>query len=247
MTKNTEKMPSLNRDIGIVLPVFNSYCTLVVSAVNGQNISISPSRTEQRRYDFPPSANRPNMHLSDVFLSILLGLPSISPAFLANAQQGPADTRARHLFEVFAADDTGGHSYAPYNVTCPTNLTWIRPADSLGKVEKDYLTARNPQIKSAWSTRTSNLNLTAPPRTPVVAIALSGGGYRAMISGSGQAFLQNNTKGSAGDILALSTYVGGLSGGSWAVSSFFANDGLSADELAQNVRTLFTGACGHIF
>jgi hypothetical protein len=173
------------------------------------------------------------MHLSGVLLSVLLILTGVQPIVPAKTLERYADIYARQI-----GPNNGGHGYAPYNATCPADLTWIRPADSLGKVEKEYLAARDPLVKSAWSSRISSLNLTAPPRTPVVAIALSGGGYRAMISGSGQAFLQNNTKGSAGDILALSTYVGGLSGGSWAVSSFFANDGLSADQLAQNVRVV---------
>jgi hypothetical protein len=43
----------------------------------------------------------------------------------------------------------------------------------------------------------------------------------------------------------LSTYVGGLSGGSWAVSSFFANDGMSADQLAENVSTRSYAWCRH--
>ena len=56
-----------------------------------------------------------------------------------------------------------------------------------------------------------------------------------MISGSGQAFQPNSTSGSVGDILGLSTYVSGLSGGSWAVGTYFANDGQNPDQLAQNV------------
>ena len=179
------------------------------------------------------------MHPSRAFLAVLLLITVIPPAVPAKNERD-ATAHARQL----RPDNTGGHGYAPYNATCPTDLTWIRPADSLGEVEKDYLATRDPLVKAAWSSRISSLNLTAPPRTPVVAIALSGGGYRAMISGSGQAFLQNNTKGSAGDILALSAYVGGLSGGSWAVSSFFANDGLSADQLAQNVSTRASGNVG---
>jgi hypothetical protein len=89
------------------------------------------------------------------------------PAVPAKTLKRHVDRHARQL----AGDDTGGHSYAPYNATCPPDLTWIRPADSLGKVEKDYLAARDPLVKSAWSSRISSVNLTAPSRTPVVVIA----------------------------------------------------------------------------
>jgi len=58
-----------------------------------------------------------------------------------------------------------------------------------------------------------------------------------MIHGSGQAFLQNTTEGSVGDVLGLSTYVGGLSGGSWAISSWLANDGAQPDYLVRNVSS----------
>lgn len=76
------------------------------------------------------------------------------------------------------------------------------------------------------------------PRTPVVALALSGGGYRAMVSGSGMAFQQNNSAESVGDLVGISTYVSGLSGGSWALSSFYANNGMQPSDLAKNVSIL---------
>ncbi|KAJ9104240.1 hypothetical protein QFC19_004057 [Naganishia cerealis] len=136
---------------------------------------------------------------------------------------------------IFGGDSNDSNGYAPYNVTCPTDVTWARNATSIGTVEQDYINQRATQLSSAWSTQTSNVGLQAPPRTPVVAMALSGGGYRAMISGSGMAFQPNTTTGSVGDILGLSTYVSGLSGGSWAVGTFFANNGENPDQLAQNV------------
>jgi hypothetical protein len=56
-----------------------------------------------------------------------------------------------------------------------------------------------------------------------------------MISGSGQAFAVNDTQGSVGDVAALATYVGGLSGGSWAVASWLANDGVRPETLVREV------------
>lgn len=136
---------------------------------------------------------------------------------------------------IFGNDDDDAHGYAPYNVTCPSDVTWVRKADAIGKVESDYLQEREQQLQDAWKKQTSDLGMDMPKRTPKVAMALSGGGYRAMIHGAGQAFLPNNTKGSVGDILGMSSYVGGLSGGSWAVSTFLANNAASPDFLARNV------------
>lgn len=141
------------------------------------------------------------------------------------------------LGDIFGSDSDEPAGYAPYNVTCPS-ITWNRPADSLSQVETDYLSQRQPALDSAWQSRTQSQGLTMPSRTPRVAMALSGGGYRAMIHGSGQAFLSNDTEGSAGDVLGLSSYVGGLSGGSWAISSWLANDGAQPDYLARSVSLL---------
>jgi lysophospholipase len=133
-------------------------------------------------------------------------------------------------------------SYTPYVSPCPgDDFEWIRPADSLSSSEKKYLEARRPKLQASWDERMKMAELSNPlPRLPVVAMALSGGGYRAFTSGSGMAFQQNNTAGSAGDILALSSYVAGLSGGSWALTSFYANNGLSPDQLAKTVCNLPT-------
>lgn len=127
-------------------------------------------------------------------------------------------------------------AYSPYRSQCPgDDFQWIRPADSLSQSEKDYLEKRRPKLEASWAQRMEAVGLEAPPRLPVVAMALSGGGYRAMISGSGMAFQQNTTAGSVGDILSLSSYISGLSGGSWAIATHYANNGRAPDDLAKNV------------
>jgi lysophospholipase len=65
---------------------------------------------------------------------------------------------------------------------------------------------------------------------PNIAIAASGGGYRAMLNGGGivAAFdsrTPNSTSpGQLGGLLQSSTYLSGLSGGSWLVGSLYANN-----------------------
>ena len=132
-------------------------------------------------------------------------------------------------------------SYSPYDdkSKCPgDDFQWIRPADSLSPGEQEYLAKRRPLLQKAWDKRMKDVGLKTPlpkGRLPIVAMALSGGGYRAMISGSGMAFQRNDTKGSVGDILAVSSYMAGLSGGSWAVASYITNNGRSPVDLANNV------------
>jgi lysophospholipase len=92
---------------------------------------------------------------------------------------------------------------------------------------------------------------------PNIGIGLSGGGYRAMLNGAGvvQAFdnrTPNSTAaGQLGGLLQASTYLAGLSGGSWMVSSLYANnftsvsnilgDNIDGSDLWQLGNTIFAG------
>lgn len=65
---------------------------------------------------------------------------------------------------------------------------------------------------------------------PNVAIAFSGGGYRAMTNGAGAlAAFDSRTpsatgSGQLGGLLQASTYIAGLSGGGWLVGSVYTNN-----------------------
>jgi Lysophospholipase catalytic domain. len=62
----------------------------------------------------------------------------------------------------------------------------------------------------------------------IIAIAISGGGYRAMLAGGGVmcAFDERtpNSTDNLGGLLQATSYIGGISGGSWLVMSSFVND-----------------------
>lgn len=72
---------------------------------------------------------------------------------------------------------------------------------------------------------------------PVIAVAASGGGYRALMNGAGAiAAFDNRTRGAndaggLGGLLQSSTYVAGLSGGSWLVGSLYVNNFTSVQSL----------------
>ena len=65
---------------------------------------------------------------------------------------------------------------------------------------------------------------------PNIAIAVSGGGYRACMNGGGavQAFdsreVNSTAAGHLGGLLQSATYLAGLSGGGWLVGSIFVNN-----------------------
>jgi lysophospholipase len=77
-------------------------------------------------------------------------------------------------------------------------------------------------------------NITALPN---VAIAFSGGGYRALLNGAGAlAAFDNRTPGSTGNghlggLLQASTYASALSGGGWMLGSIYANNFTSVSDI----------------
>lgn len=94
---------------------------------------------------------------------------------------------------------------------------------------------------------------------PNIGIAASGGGYRALTNAAGaiKAFdsrTSNSTvPGQLGGLLQASTYVAGLSGGSWLVGSVFVNNFSTIDSLQagdggnvwQFDNSIFEGPDGH--
>jgi lysophospholipase len=77
-------------------------------------------------------------------------------------------------------------------------------------------------------------NVTALPN---VAIAFSGGGYRAMTNGAGglAAFdsrtANSTSAGHIGGLLQAATYIAGLSGGGWLVGSIYSNNFTSVQRI----------------
>ncbi|KAE8344174.1 hypothetical protein BDV24DRAFT_127530 [Aspergillus arachidicola] len=134
--------------------------------------------------------------------------------------------------------------YVPSNVSCPANRPTVRSASSgLSSNETSWLKTRREKTQSAMkdffnhvtikdfdavqyldnhSSNTSNL--------PNIGIAVSGGGYRALMNGAGaiKAFdsrTENSTAtGQLGGLLQSATYLAGLSGGGWLVGSIYINN-----------------------
>ena len=115
-----------------------------------------------------------------------------------------------------AAAAAPGSLYAPISVACPSNGSINRAGPALSTSETAYVASRKPKADkalAAWikqvdpSFNTSSL--------PVLGVALSGGGYRAMLSGAGvvQAFDARDSKAKVAGILQGTTYIGALSGG----------------------------------
>lgn len=203
-------------------------------------------------------------HLDDASISRISRLPRserielaehllrIRTAYEYEKQQGRLGKRA-----------SPSGSYAPANMPCPATTSqqgpgFIRPAKTkqLAANESDYISKHRSNTQSDWTTWLSNsakLNADLPggasnytsstDRLPRLGFALSGGGLRAMLVGSGtlQGFDGRNATANqrgTGGLLQLAEYVAGLSGGSWATASLAMNDWATTQSLKDNIWDL---------
>ncbi|KAL8283927.1 hypothetical protein RQP46_005359 [Phenoliferia psychrophenolica] len=134
-------------------------------------------------------------------------------------------------------------SYAPREVVCPVGLN-VRQTTATGPLnpaEAAYIAARTAQSKMLWSTYLAGAGLTnfelkkfIPKGTPVagstlpnIAVSVSGGGFRAMLTGGGilsglDSRVATAVEAGTGGLLQLANYAVGLSGGGWCLGSWAA-------------------------
>lgn len=149
-----------------------------------------------------------------------------------------------------AAPEGPSGDYAPATVDCPRQKPTIRGASTLSDSEQEWLRSRRPKtlepmmeflrnsgltdFDAAGFVNTHSRNFSMVPN---IGIAVSGGGYRALMNGAG--FLAaadartpgSTDRGGLGNLLQATTYLSGLSGGGWLVGSMFANNFSSVVQL----------------
>lgn len=146
-----------------------------------------------------------------------------------------------------AAQSAAAVAYAPTVQACPRGTTLVRQVGSnaqrqtLSAGEAAYVSARQKVVADAWKEYLGNVQthskVVLPPYVddilqgergqdalPKLGIATSGGGYRAAIFGTGimnalDGRNQTSVKAGTGGVLQTATYLSGLSGGAWLVSS----------------------------
>ncbi|KAI0909189.1 lysophospholipase [Ustulina deusta] len=171
------------------------------------------------------------------FLPTALGAPSEAvPNVLSR------DVLARELLRRASPNSPSG-DYAPATVDCPSQKPTIRDAATLSPSETAWLKKRrantiDPMVAFFKLANISDFDAVSYVQSnannfsvvPNVGIAVSGGGYRALMNGAGFiAAADARTPGSTvaggiGNLLQASTYLAGLSGGGWLVGSIFANN-----------------------
>jgi lysophospholipase len=142
------------------------------------------------------------------------------------------------------ARSAASDAYTPIPASCPATL--VRSASSgpsyLSPQEVEYISGRQSVLPGAWSTYLANVNAHASAHDVhlpdyvqqllggkqvadgmTLGVAVSGGGYRAAITGGGilnALDARNSTSAQAGTggLLQGASYISGLSGGSWLIS-----------------------------
>lgn len=152
-------------------------------------------------------------------------------------------------FSFFSSSSSGDDDspYKPRNVTCPTG-TLVRKAGNISDDERDYVSQRqeitNKNLIDFLDKRANISDFDAKKfveslskdHNITIGLAFSGGGYRAMLNGAGQILGLDKEYDQAADrglggLLQSSTYLTGLSGGSWLVGTLVLNDWISVADI----------------
>ncbi|KAJ6440134.1 lysophospholipase precursor [Purpureocillium lavendulum] len=165
----------------------------------------------------------------------------------------------QHVGNEIRAAPVAPDGYAPASVPCPSPRPTIRAATALSNQEQDWLPLRGNETAPALQSLLGRLNISgfdadtyiknviddvqggnASAQVPRIAIAVSGGGYRALMNGAGAlAAFDNRTtnatsKGQLGGLLQATTYLSGLSGGSWLVGSLYVQNFTSVESIVSS-------------
>ncbi|KAK2697191.1 hypothetical protein QWA68_003641 [Fusarium oxysporum] len=177
-------------------------------------------------------------------LNLVAAAPSIDDAFVAisNSDFSPRSVSKR-------GTPQAPNGYVPSKVDCPSTRPTIRNGSSISSMERDWIPKRRNETISPIRTLLKRLAIpgfdseeylkdaeTDPTALPNIGIAISGGGYRAMLCGAGALAAWDirsdgsDKDGNLGGLLQSATYLSGLSGGGWLVGSLMMNNFTSVQE-----------------
>ncbi|KZF26182.1 lysophospholipase Plb1 [Xylona heveae TC161] len=178
-----------------------------------------------------------------IYYGLSLLLTWVFLVVVAQDRQGLEIDTAFAIEAVKRAFPDAPNNYVPAAVNCPSTRPAVRGAKTLSPEEQSWLEKRRNNTIDPMKDLLGRLNITGfdinswfaahgtnASTLPNIGLAFSGGGYRALMNGAGAiaAFdsrTNNSTSsGHLGGLLQASTYVAGLSGGSWLVGSIFTNN-----------------------
>ncbi|ESZ91087.1 lysophospholipase precursor [Sclerotinia borealis F-4128] len=149
-----------------------------------------------------------------------------------------------------ALPDSPTGSYTPGAVDCPDTRPTIREASGLSANETSWLELRRNNTIQPMISFLERMNISGFDATsyinkvsgnastlPNIGIAVSGGGYRALMNGAGfvaaadDRTSNSTNSGQIGGLLQATTYLAGLSGGGWLVGSIYTNNFSTVENL----------------
>ncbi|KAK1529246.1 lysophospholipase [Colletotrichum costaricense] len=187
--------------------------------------------------------------------SLLVVAAAVAPVWAVDPVKPMAAGLIMEALDPRALPNSPSGGYAPAIVDCPSARPTIRSASALSPNETAWLPLRrNATVEPMreFLTRVSIPNFDAgayidrvsssSSQLPNIALAVSGGGYRALMNGAG--FLaaadsrtpNSTSSGQIGGLLQSATYVAGLSGGGWLVGSIFTNNFSSVVDLQRGSK-----------
>lgn len=180
------------------------------------------------------------MHFVNLYslLSILFVTISIIEANVLPVQNARA---------IEALDRRAPSDYAPKRAQCPSQTLSRSSKSGISAGEKAYVSARQPIAQAAFSQWVNSLNAgfgnVDGSSAPVLSMASSGGGFRAMLTGGGVHQALDSREQNASKLKGLYQsfiYESGLSGGSWLLGSIIGNNWPTVTQIKQDIwyRTL---------
>ncbi|KPM45192.1 Lysophospholipase 1 [Neonectria ditissima] len=181
-----------------------------------------------------------------ILVCVLLG--SLATVLAVSSDGGLGD-RESQLQE--RASESPPDGYGPNRFPgCPVYGGTVREAKALSPKETEWLQLRQNKTIPALKAVLARADLerldtdayidkivSKGGAVPRIAIALSGGGYRALMNGAGAlAAFDDRTKnavkkGQLGGLLQATTYLSGLSGGAWLLASLYAQNFTSVESI----------------
>lgn len=131
--------------------------------------------------------------------------------------------------------------YAPTDASCPGS-TLVRAAATISLSEATYTTARKTNADTALTSwlATAKPDLDVSSATlPTIALAVSGGGFRSLLTGAGviQALDSRDSTADTAGLYQAFTYHAALSGGAWLLSAMAAGNWPTISALRDEVWT----------
>lgn len=151
---------------------------------------------------------------------------------------------SRLILSLAPAGALAASAYTPTTETCPSS-TLVRPADGISESEATWITGRKAVADTALETWLSSVLPTVDTSSlPTLALSISGGGFRSLLTGAGviQALDGRDSNLSTSGLYQAMTYHAGLSGGAWLLSAFAAENWPTISSLREGVwDTQFAG------